>query len=247
MRRSPNTPYENSKLMQKSFSPLPINAWLVDCFARRLSFSKLRISFPKRLLIWACAALWLSAVLAGTGIFWRHANSAGDAGKAPASWPAASSLVRPAKRKTLVMFAHPQCPCTRASIGELALLMARSGGELDAFVVFLEPDGVADEWTHTGIVENAKHIPGVTVLFDKGGREAGLFGAATSGRTDLFDASGRLLFSGGITAARGHAGDNAGRDAIVELTSTGKAQRACTPVFGCALADTPLKTATLTP
>jgi hypothetical protein len=186
--------------------------------------------------------LWLSAVLAGSGALWRHANSAGDSGKAPASWPEASTLVRSTTRQTLVMFAHPHCPCTRASLGELALLMARSGQGLEAYVVFLEPDGAPDGWTHTGSVETAAHIPGVTVLFDKSGREAGLFGAATSGQTDLYDAGGRLLFSGGITAARGHAGDNAGRDAIVEWTSTGTAHRGCTPVFGCALADRPRAT-----
>jgi len=189
----------------------------------------------------------MSAVIAGSGALWRYASSAGDSGKAPASWPAASALVRSATGKTLVMFAHPQCPCTQASLGELALLMARSGSGLDAYVVFLEPDGVSDEWTHTSRVEEAACIPGVTVFFDKNGREARVFGAATSGQTDLYDAGGRLLFSGGITAARGHSGDNAGRDAIVEWASTGAARRTCTPVFGCALADAPRQRATLNP
>jgi hypothetical protein len=156
-------------------------------------------------------------------------------------------LARSANRKTLVMFAHPQCPCTRASIGELALLMARCGNALDAYVVFFKPDGVADDWTRTGTVGEAERIPGVKVVFDKSGREAELFGAATSGQTDFFDTDGRLLFSGGITAARGHAGDNAGRDAIIEWTSTGAADRTRTPVFGCAIAETPRATTNLTP
>jgi hypothetical protein len=78
----------------------------------------------------------------------------------------------------------------------------------------------------------------VTIHFDQGGREAGLFGAATSGQTDLYDAHGTLKFSGGITAARGHAGDNAGRDALAAWISTGTAHRPGAPVFGCALADT---------
>jgi hypothetical protein len=200
-----------------------------------------------RFILPACAVFWISAVLAGSGLLWKYASTAGDAGKVPGRWPAASSLARSANCKTVVMFAHPKCPCTRASISELALLMAQAGQELDAYVVFLEPDGVADEWRRTASVHEAARIPGVKVFFDNGGREAGLFGASTSGQTDLYDAAGRLLFSGGITAARGHAGDNAGRDAIVEWTSTGKAPRDSTPVFGCALADQSPKMATLNP
>jgi hypothetical protein len=211
------------------------------------SFPKLKNPFPSRLAVLVCAVLWMSVVLAGSGALWRHANSAGDSGKAPASWPAASTLARAANRQTLVMFAHPQCPCTRASIGELALLMARCGNGLDAYVVFFKPDGAADDWTRTGSVGEAERIPGVKVVFDRSGREAELFDAATSGQTDLYEADGRLLFSGGITAARGHAGDNAGRDAIVEWTSNGAADRNRTPVFGCAIAETPRATTNLTP
>jgi hypothetical protein len=211
------------------------------------SFPKLKNSLPSRPAVLVWAVLWMSVVLAGSGALWRHASSAGDSGNAPASWPAASTLARSANRKTLVMFAHPQCPCTRASIGELALLMARCGNGLDAYVVFFQPDGVAEDWTRTSSVGEAERIPGVKVVFDKSGREAELFGAATSGQTDFFDTDGRLLFSGGITAARGHAGDNAGRDAIVGWTSNGAADRTCTPVFGCAIAETPRATTNLTP
>ena len=45
----------------------------------------------------------------------------------------------------------------------------------------------------------------------------------------------RLLFSGGITVARGHAGDNTGRGAIEELIDGETAVSRRTPVFGCAL------------
>jgi hypothetical protein len=42
-----------------------------------------------------------------------------------------------------------------------------------------------------------------------------------------------LLFAGGITAARGHAGDNAGRSAIETLLAGGRPGYDRTPVFGC--------------
>jgi hypothetical protein len=53
----------------------------------------------------------------------------------------------------------------------------------------------------------------------------------------LYDAAGRLRFSGGITAARGHAGDNLGRSAIVELLEGDSPTATATPVFGCSLLE----------
>ena len=51
----------------------------------------------------------------------------------------------------------------------------------------------------------------------------------------FYDARGALLFSGGITGARGHAGDNAGRRAIVALLNRSPARSRATNVFGCSL------------
>ena len=42
-------------------------------------------------------------------------------------------------RPTLVMLAHPRCTCTRASVGELAELMARAPRRPKAYVVFIKP------------------------------------------------------------------------------------------------------------
>jgi len=72
---------------------------------------------------------------------------------------------------------------------------------------------------------------------DDDGVEAARFGAATSGQVILYDRDGRLLFSGGITASRGHAGDNDGRDAIVSLLGGGRGTRHSSPVFGCSLLE----------
>ena len=72
-------------------------------------------------------------------------------------------------------------------------------------------------------------------MIDGDGQEARLFHAVTSGQTVLYDSQGRLLFSGGITASRGHSGDNAGRSAIVSLVNAEVPDRTETLVFGCPL------------
>ncbi|MDQ3813533.1 MAG: RedB protein [Armatimonadota bacterium] len=190
-----------------------------------------------RLVLITSGIVWLLAVVAGLGVMLNYENSPGVAATAPVQWPTNSRIRLAPDRPTLVMLAHPRCPCTRASIGELALLMARCQGKVTAYVLFLKPAGTASDWAKTDLWQSAAAIPGVQVVRDDGGVEARRFGVETSGQTMLFDSAGRLLFSGGITAARGHSGDNAGRSVIVSLLTTGMAERHQTFVFGCSLRD----------
>jgi hypothetical protein len=166
-----------------------------------------------------------------------YANSAGPAGSPPAHWPQSSQVPLNGKLPTLVMFVHPQCPCSRASVGELALLMAHCQQRVDAHVLFLQPRGMPSDWAQTDLWKEAERIPGVSVQPDQEGREARLFDVATSGDTALYDARGVLLFHGGISIARGHSGDNPGRDAMQALVLGTAAERTNTPVFGCSLFD----------
>lgn len=195
--------------------------------------------------------VWLLGVTGGMAALGRYAATPGSTGEAgaPARWPSDARLPRQEGRPTLVMLAHPRCPCTRASVSELAVLMARAGGRLDAFVLFLRPEGAGSDWEGGGLWRAAAAIPGVTVLRDEGGEQARRFGAATSGHALLYDAAGRLRFSGGITLARGHAGDNPGRAAVEALVREGEEQdgAARTAVYGCALEDPHTARAGVTP
>ena len=102
-------------------------------------------------------------------------------------------------------------------------------------VLFVKPEGFEEDWEKTDLWQSALMIPGVHVSVDDKGIEAERFGSQTSGQAILYGADGQLLFSGGITAARGHEGDNEGRETIVALITTGAAERRETPVFGCPL------------
>ena len=164
-------------------------------------------------------AIWLSAVVAGISILRTYSFNPGVAGTPGERWPVASHIPRPPGQFTLVMAIHPHCPCSRASIGELSILMAHSDGMLAAFVVFVQPPGFDENWTKSDIWSSAGAIPGVIRIVDRGA-EANLFGAATSGQTMVYDPRGRLRFSGGITAARGHYGDNVGVSTIARLIDT---------------------------
>ena len=183
----------------------------------------MRFNKGQFILIAACAA-WVSMIAVGLGLLWAYENAPGPAATPPAHWPSDSRIHLATDRATLVMMTHPHCPCTRASIGELARLMAQAQGRVTAYALFLKPAGSYDDWEKTDLWQSAASIPGVNVVVDDGGVEARRFHAVTSGQTVLYDAEGRLLFSGGITGSRGHSGDNAGRSAIVSLLNTGEAE-----------------------
>ena len=181
--------------------------------------------------------VWLVVVASGLGILLSYATTPGDIGDPPRYWPKASTIERAEGMSTLVMFAHPRCPCTRASLAELERIMARSGGRLSAVVAFLSPSSEAAGWAKTDLWDRASAISGVRAVEDVDGREARRFHVATSGHALVYDASGAKTFSGGITSARGHEGTTAGGRAIAEGLSGSPAPDAGASVFGCSLFD----------
>ena len=184
------------------------------------------------------AAAWLAVVVGVMALLINYSNSPGSVGATPDRWPAGSRIAFDAGQPNLILFAHPRCPCTRATLGELELLMARCQGRLSAQVWFIKPAGTTGDWTSTDLWRTAAAIPGVTVHCDDAVAEARRFGAETSGQTLLYDQGGLLLFRGGITISRGHSGDNPGRSALRALLEEKLSNKIQTPVFGCSLSET---------
>src|SRR5437660_1421003 len=92
-----------------------------------------------RSLLLAAGVAWAAAVAFGSVKMLNYDFAPGAPGAPAGSWPAASG-VRPDRRHAhLVMFAHPCCPCTRASIAELAHVMTRADGSATATVLFYRP------------------------------------------------------------------------------------------------------------
>jgi hypothetical protein len=142
-----------------------------------------------------------------------------------------------AKQWRLLMFVHPHCPCTRASIAELERLFAQISTPLQVQVIFVKPVGSAPDWTKTDLWRSAASIQGVKIYTDDDGVEAHRFHARTSGLTLLYSPDGELKFQGGITVARGHAGDNPGLAGVREWLQEGRSTQIKNPAFGCDLFD----------
>ena len=181
------------------------------------------------------ALAWFCAMAVAFGALARYKATPSDGGAIPQTWPAHTALLsRPADRPTLVLFAHPKCPCTRASLSELRAVVSERGDRVETIVVFYVPKGSRD-WTSSDIHRNAESIAGVRVVDDLDGSITRAFGAITSGHVALYDTSGSLRYEGGITGSRGHAGDNEGRRNLIDAIDRRDAPR--WPVFGCPMKD----------
>jgi hypothetical protein len=188
--------------------------------------------------VFAVAALgcWIAVVAAGFWWLQEYETTPGPADAAPVVWPEGSSIGRAPGKATLVMFAHPLCPCSRASVAGLDELVRRAG-PLTAHVLMMQPVDAGPDWADASLAETAARIPGVSVSKDPDGREAARFGARTSGHVVIYDALGRLTFSGGITASRGHAGESIGFDSALDAAKGSEPATTATPVYGCCLKD----------
>ncbi len=96
------------------------------------------------------------------------------------------------------------------------------------------PDGAPAGFERGRIMQAASTFPGaITTVLSQAQSQP--LGVRTSGHVLLYAATGELLFSGGITQGRGHAGDNPG---LSDLTSTLRGSRPARSthlVYGCPL------------
>jgi hypothetical protein len=196
-------------------------------------------SIARRYIAPLCGALWMVGMAVSVIKLQKYAYTP----SAPAlggvrTWPAGSRLWQTVNAKTLVVFAHPYCPCTRATLEQLQRILARCRKTPNTHLVFISAGGAAA--IGETLWQDARRIPGVQVVAS--GSEAALFQARTSGQTFVFDEAGTLMFAGGITAGRGHAGDNPGARAVLSLLNAEKSSYRHTSVFGCALFTNPQNT-----
>ena len=192
----------------------------------------------KPALLTLAIAVWLSVVLSGFAIQARYASTPGAHAIAPVSWPVESRIRPTPDTTTVLVFLHPHCPCSRATLDQLQRTLAAATTPVEAHLIFVSPPGTERAWEQGPLLKQAQRIPDLAIRIDTAGREASLFGAATSGQILAYDPLNRLIYQGGITNTRGHEGDNPGARALrALLRAQPLTDSPSAPVFGCPLFD----------
>ncbi len=180
--------------------------------------------------VWGALAVGSVALLAGYG-----SRPSAPPVDVPTTRPVSATAEGARGRPSLVVALHPKCPCSSATVEELARALAASAGSMDVRVLLVRPPGVPPGWERGALADAAEGLPGALLVVDEGGAEARALGLSTSGSCVAYDAAGRLAFAGGVTAARGHEGDSPGGHAIRDVAAGRVPAVAEAPVFGCPL------------
>lgn len=189
----------------------------------------------RKIGLWCLTISWGVAVICGISVLTAHSATPGGTQTAPAEWPKEVAITVAEGESTFVVFIHPQCPCTVATLSELARLDAEENIQLRPIFVLVCPERLQSEWANSSLARRCQSIPDGRLIVDNDGKLAERFKATTSGYCLLYSPGGRLLFQGGITTARGHEGESLGRVALKQLMSGQPTLIDRTPVFGCEL------------
>jgi len=185
--------------------------------------------------------LWSTAVAFAFALLIAHESTPGETNPLPMNWPSGVAMQRCTDRPMLLVFIHPQCPCTMATLSELERLTAEVEMPVQTTLIINCPADQETAWKRTAIWRRCESVSKGSILVDFDGELATQFRIGTSGHCALYSAAGKLLFQGGITASRGHEGESTGRVAIrAHLSSNGRGLgkgqiSPATPVFGCEL------------
>lgn len=159
-----------------------------------------------------------------------YAGEGGTHAVVKEQWPQSSKLTT-THAPQLVMFLHPGCACSKASLAELGRLLAEAP-ELSVQLVFMRTPKLEKLFKENPLISKAKTLPRTEIIFDEHGEEAKVFGAETSGHSFFYNEKSELVFNGGLTMARGHEGESVGKDSILAYFKGQKSIKDST-VFGC--------------
>ena len=180
--------------------------------------------------------LWLGLIAGGYAWLLRYSFAAGKTTTAPRRIPPSLATAAPSTRLQLFVALHPHCPCSRATVRELAKIASQRTEARDVIVLMYKPADKQDSWLEGALLDECRRM-NCRVRPDPDGKLAASLGSLTSGGVALYDADGRLRYQGGVTASRGHEGDNTGERAVIEILRGSRENYKSMPVFGCPIRE----------
>src|SRR6267142_2388289 len=140
--------------------------------------------------VWMLALLFWLALIA-SGQFWllRYSFARGATASAPDSIPAFLNCSTTPSRPQLFLSLHPRCPCSRATVNELAKILTRVPNASEVTVLLYKPANEPDPWMNGTLRDECRRM-GCKIRADPGGLLASSLGSRTSGSVVLYDADG---------------------------------------------------------
>ena len=183
---------------------------------------------------------WIVTSLYGIYFSINYSSTPGESSKWSEPWPEQSQLKFEPDKFNFVVFLHPECDCSKATLNQIEEIVKDAGSEkIHYLAVFLLPEKMRIAWGESDLLKRTRGIKNLQIYIDDQ-KEFQRFGVKTSGQTLIFGPSKDLLFSGGLTVARGHIGVSMGQDFVLSLfkgrdLAKNKIDKKInlTPVFGC--------------
>lgn len=179
--------------------------------------------------------IWIAIVATGVARFHQYERAPGSQRPVPGLWPDASEIHLNENAFTVVMFAHPRCPCTISSLDEFKALRSCLPGRFE--IRFWMPENADKNWTDAPLCQRAQGIPNISVNPDINGIEARRFSALTSGHVVVFRPDRSCAYSGGLTTGRGQSNAGLSGFRVCAILKEQGLGRSNPPVFGCPLFD----------
>ena len=168
--------------------------------------------------------VWLAVVALAQSPWLQWENAPGAEAVQLKGWPEGSTIPRDRTSRYVLMFVHPQCPCTRTSL-RLLEQAADLHKAVQWRVVAWRPR--KSDW---------RPETTLPVFMDEGGAETKRFGVTTSGHVLSLDSgAGVVLFSGGLTNVRGSSEAGMGFELLQASLRAEPPTRASSLTFGCSL------------
>lgn len=179
----------------------------------------------RKLIAFVVGVVWLGAVAWGIHATMSYESTPGKTATTPRV-----QLASHESKWSIVMVAHPMCPCTAASLKALKAVVAEHRDAVECKVVFVggRPESVSQN------MQLADQIGTASIEWVSEEEAAESYGAFTSGQTFVYGPEGDIAFSGGITPGRGVDQPQFAVKLFRSLFA-GKAAGSSVPVYGCGL------------
>jgi hypothetical protein len=184
-----------------------------------------------KVLIGTTGLLWLGAVLVSWNALLRHTYQT----SAEVNQSETRKSVSSSEKYRVIVFAHPFCPCTRATLNKLDESLTRFPAGVSIRVIFSTFGLPVSAVSSSAIVAQARRLKGVEVESDNSGTKASEFNAKVSGEVFAFNRQGSCVFHGGLTSGRGHQGESIGQRELELRVCENVNEPYIGPVFGCTL------------